>query len=180
MSLPLHQRPSHSRSYVGYTPLRVAKSTIAQGLGPKRMIALPIIAVIIIVLICMHLYYIATYPAQLIPPRDYYVTLLAALPSFPKSMHSQMTAALHPQPPVNNSIYGAGAKDTSAIPNRVFQTDKAPPDPMDTRTWEKNGFSRIFLDDAQALAWVIDHFGESEVTRTYRSLPKPILCVKML
>ena len=176
MSLPLHQRPPHSRSHVQYTPLRVAKSTIAQRLGPKRMIALPVIALVFILLVCTHLYYIVTYPAQLIPPADYYDTLLAALPSFPRSMHPQMTAALEP-PAANTTTYASG--DTSAIPNRVFQTDKTLPDPTDTRTWEKNGFLRIFLDDAQALAWVFDRFGESEIMRTYRSLPKPILYVKM-
>src|ERR1700733_12870788 len=134
MSLPLHQRPSHSRSYVQYTPLRLAKSTIAQRLGPKRMIALPIIGVIFIILLCLHRYYITTYPAQLIPPAEYYTTLLDALPYFPKSMHSQMTAALRrPLPPAAANFSGAGSKDTSAIPNRVFQTDKKPPDPTDTR-----------------------------------------------
>lgn len=177
MSLPTH----HARK--SYSPLTLVKSTVVQ-YSPRRKVAIPCAALGAILLLFLHLYYITTYPAQLIPPKEYYSTLLSGSHAFPKHMHAQLTAALTPLPAPSplldgTEVYKGSWNGSGVIPNRVFQTDVRPPIESDSRTWDKNGFERIFLDDDGALAWVIDHFGESEISRTYASLPKPILYVSL-
>lgn len=151
----------------------------------KRMIIIPCFCITAL-LFAFHLYYIATYPAQLIPPAEYYPTLRSSLSVFPKSMHVSLAAALTgPIAPTKSlaptssppTSPGFVAANTSLIPNRVFQTDVRPPSIRDSHTWDANGFERLFLNDADALAWVLETFGDSEIARVYRALPKPVMYV---
>ncbi len=61
------------------------------------------------------------------------------------------------------------------IPNRLFQTDVKPPDDDETKSWTRHGFDRAFMDDDQALAWVEQNFGGSDIARVYKALPLAIL-----
>lgn len=163
----MHNIRSHSSSY--YMPLWPnAKQGIMQRLGPKRAIYIPVGVVLFIILYFAHDYYTVTYPAQLIPPVEYQSTLFSAIQaSFPQAMQQNLKHAVQTAP--------ASSDSASSIPNRVFQTDKTPPEPELAKSWDDNGFKRIFLDDDAALEWVESHFGDGEITRSYKSLPKPIL-----
>ncbi|KAF8321538.1 hypothetical protein DL93DRAFT_2223905 [Clavulina sp. PMI_390] len=159
----------------------------------KRMIIIPCVCIGLI-LILLHQWYIITYPAELIPRAEYYPTLRASLSMFPKSLRSALEKELaNPISPLENqgalllppgaassAARPPAAADTSRIPNRVFQTDKAPPSAEDARTWEHHGFESLFLNDDDSLAWVIEHFGDSEITRAYRTLPRPVMKADML
>lgn len=155
----------------------------------KRAIVVPGLCFVALLFI-LHLHNITTYPAQLIPEIDYYPTLRSSLSAFPVSMHAALEDALavpllpttiHRMPSSPNtdspssSSPGLTTGNTSLIPNSVFQTDRKPPLSRDARSWDTNGFKRVFLNDADALAWVVEHFGSSDVTRTYRALPKPVM-----
>lgn len=141
-----------------------------------------------LMLFCAHSYYITTYPAQLVPPLDYFPTLRSSRDIFPHNMQSDIHNALgrtsfdatSPHYSTHHSSYTTGYNLTSLIPNRVWQTDKRPPLQSDARTWAKNGFERIFLDDDAALGWVMRTFGDSEISRAYKGLPKAILYVPHL
>lgn len=166
MAIPMHHLRRHSSSY--YMPLWPNQQNgLIQRLGPKRVAYGCLGLVLFIALYSTHRYYTITYPAQLIPPSEYQSTLFAAIEaSFPRNMQQQLKHTITTAP--------SSALDTS-IPNQVFQTDKSPPDPSDSKTWDENGFHRIFLNDTAALDWVESHFGESDITKSYKALPKPIL-----
>jgi hypothetical protein len=162
MNLPFYRR----QSQYAYTPLWLNKASLTQRFGVKRLVLFPVVILILILLICAHKYWTITYPAQLIPSAEYYPTLIGAIAaSFPEFMHDSL----------KNALESHTSRGDESIPNRVFQTDRLPPPKEFSETWDKHGFERIFLNDSQALDWVSDHFGDSEVTRTYRALPKPIL-----
>lgn len=147
----------------------------------KRMVVVPCVCITVIFVV-LHLHYIATYPAQLMPPAEYYPTLRASLPVFPESMHHALTDALtrpiQPTfvPPLFMSRTAPKA-NTSLIPNCVYQTDINPPSPSDAHAWDANGFERLFLNDEDARMWVDKYFGDSDVARAYHTLPRPIMCV---
>lgn len=104
----------------------------------------------------------------LLSPAHYHSTMRQSiLSSFPATLHDDLLKSLE------STLWSLN----SSIPNTLFQTDRHHPSESDQETWIRQGFERVFFDDAQAAAWVDAHFGDSQIARVYRDLPLPILCV---
>lgn len=189
-----HRLPLHTHTHAHARP---ALRHVLARLG--RVLQRPASALVACVLCFVVLGWLYLRPwstVWLVSPARYHSTLRqTVLASFPEHLQSELLGAID-RPPTpetqkassssssssDNNYHTPNSPNTNTnstllIPPVLFQTDVRQPSPADQQSWLAHGFEQRFFDDADAAAWVEQHFGGSEVARTYAELPLPILCV---